>query len=86
MLKSYFRIGLRAIKNNKAFSLINILGLALGLTCSLLIFLWVQDERNMDNFHANGNRLYTVFERVYVDGKINAGYYTPGPLAARWPS
>ena len=81
MLKNYFRIGWRAIRNNKAFSLINILGLALGLTCSLLIFLWVQDERSMDNFHANGDRLYTVFERVYVDGNINAGYNTPGPLA-----
>ena len=82
MLKSYFKIGWRAIKNNKAFSLINILGLALGLTCSLLIFLWVQDERSMDNFHANGARLYTVYERVSVDGKINANYNTPGPLGA----
>jgi len=81
MLKNYFRIGWRAIRNNKAFSLINILGLALGLTCSLLIFLWVQDERSMDNFHANGDRLYAVFERVYVDGNINGGYNTPGPLA-----
>jgi ABC-type antimicrobial peptide transport system permease subunit len=81
MLKNYFGPGWRAIKNNKAFSLINILGLALGLTCSLLIFLWVQDERSMDHFHANGDRLYTVFERVYTDGKINAGYNTPGPLA-----
>jgi putative ABC transport system permease protein len=81
MIRNFFRIGWRAIKNNKAFSLINILGLALGLTCSLLIFLWVQDERSMDNFHANGDRLYTVFERVYMDGKINAGYNTPGPLA-----
>ena len=76
MLKYYWR----ALRNNKTFSLINILGLGLGLTCSLLIFLWVQDERSMDNFHANGSRLYTVFERVYLDGKINAGYNTPGPL------
>jgi putative ABC transport system permease protein len=82
MLKSYFKIGWRAIKNNKAFSLINILGLALGLTCSLLISLWIQDERSMDNFHANGTRLYTVYERVSVDGKINANYNTPGPLGA----
>jgi len=82
MLKNYFRIGWRAIKNNKVFSLINILGLALGLTCSLLIFLWVQDERSMDRFHAGGDRLYTVFERVYTNGSTNGGYRTPGPLAA----
>lgn len=81
MLRNYIKIAWRALKNNKAFSLINILGLALGMTCSVLIFLWVQDERDMDNFHANGDRLYTVFERQYVDGKTNAGYYTPAPLA-----
>jgi putative ABC transport system permease protein len=82
MLKDYFRTGWRAVKNNKAFSLINILGLGLGLTCSLLIFLWVQDERSMDRFHANGDRLYTVYERVYTNGNTNGGYHTPGPLAA----
>ena len=82
MLKNYFRTSWRAIKNNRAFSSINILGLALGLTCSLLIFLWVQDERSMDRFHAGGDRLYTVFERVYTNGSTNGGYRTPGPLAA----
>jgi len=79
---NYFRTGWRAVKNNKAFSLINVLGLGLGLTCSLLIFLWVQDERSMDRFHANGDRLYTVYERVYTNGNTNGGYHTPGPLAA----
>jgi putative ABC transport system permease protein len=82
MLKNYFRTSWRAIKNNRAFSSINILGLALGLTCGLLIFLWVQDERSMDRFHVGGDRLYTVFERVYTNGSTNGGYHTPGPLAA----
>jgi len=81
MLINYFRTGWRAIRNNTSFSLINILGLSLGLTCSLLIFLWIRDEKSIDHFHANGDRLYTVFERVYTDGKTNAGYNTPGPLA-----
>lgn len=43
MLRTYFRIAWRNIQKNKSFSLINIFGLALGLTCSLLIFLWVRD-------------------------------------------
>jgi ABC-type antimicrobial peptide transport system permease subunit len=82
MLKNYFRAGWRAIKSNKFFSLINILSLALGLTCSLLIFLWVQDEKSMDRFHANKDRLYTIYERVYSNGTTTGGYHTPGPLAA----
>src|SRR5450631_472237 len=81
MFKSYFKIAWRVIKNNKTFSVINILGLALGMACSLLILLWVQDERSIDNFHVNGDRLYTLYERQYSDGKVDAGYTTPGLLA-----
>ena len=44
MYKSYFKIGWRNLVKNKAFSFINISGLSLGLTCSVLIALWVQDE------------------------------------------
>ena len=81
MFRNYFNVAWRAIKHNKAFSLINIFGLTLGISCSLLIFLWIQDESGIDNFHANGNRLYYLYEREYVDGKIEAGYWTPGLLA-----
>jgi ABC-type antimicrobial peptide transport system permease subunit len=81
MLRNYFKVAWRTIRNNKAFSFINIVGLALGMACSLLILMWVQDERSMDNFHTKGDRLYSVYERQYVDGQINAGYYTPGVLA-----
>jgi putative ABC transport system permease protein len=62
------------------FSFINITGLALGIACSLLIILWVQDEKSMDSFHANNSRLYNIYERQYYDGRIEAGYYTPGQL------
>jgi putative ABC transport system permease protein len=43
--------------------------------------LWVRDERGIDNYLANGNRRYILYEREYVDGKILAGYWTPGLLA-----
>ncbi|HET7896406.1 MAG TPA: ABC transporter permease, partial [Flavisolibacter sp.] len=66
---------------NKAFSFINIMGLALGMACSLLIFLWVRDEYGVDNFHRNGSQLYSVFERQYHDGIVDAGHSTPGLLA-----
>ena len=48
MLKNYFTVAWRSLRNNKAFSLINIFGLALGMACSLLIFLWINDEVSMD--------------------------------------
>ncbi len=81
MITNYFKTAWRTIFRNKAFSVINILGLALGLTCSLLIMLWVKDERGVDGFHANGKQLYQVYERQYNEGKIDAGYFTQGLLA-----
>ncbi len=81
MFKNYFKIARRNLFRHKAFSVINITGLALGLTCSLLIMLWVQDEKNVDAFHNNNKYLYQVYERHYFDGKIDASYPTQGLLA-----
>jgi predicted permease len=80
MLKNYFTVAWRSLRNNKAFSLINIFGLALGMACSLLIFLWINDERSMDNFHANGSRLFKLYEQEHMNGKMMSGYWTPGIL------
>lgn len=81
MLRNYIKIAWRNLIRNKAFSLINISGLALGLTCSLLILLWVQDERSVDGFHTNGDQLFQVYERRSYDGKTEANYLTQGLLA-----
>ena len=82
MLKNYFKAAWRNLIRNKSFSFINIFGLALGISCSLLIMLWVQDERSVDGFHKNGNQLYQVYERQYADGKVDASYPTQGLLAS----
>lgn len=81
MLTNYLRIAWRTLIRNKSFSAINIFGLALGITCSLLIMLWVYDERSVDAFHKNGDHLYQVYERHYHDGQAEAGYATQGLLA-----
>lgn len=81
MIKNYLLIAWRNLVRNKAFSFINILSLGLGMACSLAIMLWVQDECNVDGFHANGRLLYQVYERTHYDGKIMADYPTPGLLA-----
>ncbi|MDP9041624.1 MAG: ABC transporter permease [Bacteroidota bacterium] len=81
MLKNYLRIALRNLWKHKGFSAINITGLALGMACSLLILLWVRDERGMDAFHQNGKSLYFIYERNYLGGKVDSWYWTQGPLA-----
>ena len=81
MFTNYLKIAWRNIVRNKSFSAINILGLAAGLACSLLIMLWVQDERSVDAFHANGDRLYQVYLRSTFDGKTQGVYNTQGLLA-----
>ncbi|TLV01001.1 ABC transporter permease [Dyadobacter luticola] len=81
MFKNYLKIAWRNLLKNKTFSFINILGLALGMSCSLLIMLWVQDEMKMDRFHANDARLYSVMENQHYSGVINTYAATPGILA-----
>ncbi|AUD07121.1 hypothetical protein CWM47_01555 [Spirosoma pollinicola] len=81
MIRNYVKIAWRNIVRNKAFSGINLAGLALGMMSSLLILLWVQDERKVDSFHANGKHLYQIYERQHFDGKVYASYFTQGPLA-----
>jgi len=78
MIKNYLLVAFRNLARNKTFSAINIIGLSLGLTCSLLILLWVQDERSIDSFHSN--KIYTIIQRAYADKKMGIGYYTPGQL------
>jgi putative ABC transport system permease protein len=80
MIRNFFKVAIRSLWKQKGYSFLNIFGLAMGLTCSLLIILWIQDEKNVDAFHANGKNLYAVYERQYYDGKVEAGYYTPGVL------
>ncbi|MBF9253436.1 ABC transporter permease [Pontibacter sp. 172403-2] len=82
MFKNYLKMAYRNLMRHKVFSLINILGLALGMTCSILILLWVQDEISFDRFHADADNLYRVMEIQHYPGgddlTIDAN---PGPLA-----
>jgi len=60
MLKNYFKIAFRNIIRHKAFSAINISGLAIGMASSILILLWVQNELSYDRFHKTADRLYRI--------------------------
>ena len=60
MLKNYFKIALRNIIRHKAYSAINIAGLAIGMATSILILLWVQNELSFDRFHKKANEIYRL--------------------------
>jgi len=81
MIRNYFKTAWRNLLHNKTFSLINIFGLALGMTCSLVIMLWLKDELKMDRFHANDKRLYRVMENQFYSGNTSTFESTPGILA-----
>ena len=71
MFKNFFKITVRNLWRKKGFSLINITGLAIGMAAAILILLWIQNEISYDQFHANKERIYEVWNRVPIDGKLS---------------
>src|SRR5580704_4855404 len=82
MFKNNFKVAVRNLWKNKSLSLINILGLAAGMACSLLIFLFVTDELSYDRFNSNPERVYRVVKDfVNDDGSRLPDATTPPALA-----
>ncbi|RAJ06606.1 ABC-type antimicrobial peptide transport system permease subunit [Chitinophaga skermanii] len=71
MLINYFKIALRNLVKGKMFSVINILGLMIGMAGALIILLWIYNELSYDRFHANQARLYEVYGENKVDGNLS---------------
>src|SRR5580704_6895448 len=68
MLKNYFKIAWRNMLRDRQFTLLNLIGLATGLACALLIYLWVSDELSYDKFFANGDQIYQLMEERNYPG------------------
>ena len=81
MIKNYFKTAWRNLMKNKAFSLINILGLTIGITVCMMIFLFITNEFSMDNFHKNGKNIYRVMRNFKHDGKSSSVAYLSGQYA-----
>ena len=81
MLKHYARIAARTLRKNKAYSFLNIFGLAIGIACAGLIFLWVEDEATFDSNHLKKDRVYVVKVNAKEDKGMFTHTSTPGPLA-----
>jgi putative ABC transport system permease protein len=86
MFEHYFRTTVRVLARNRIYSLINNVGLSLGLTCAMLIILFVKDELTFDLFHKNGSHIFRVNRQLIRDnGDIDQSGYTgllPGPRFA----
>ncbi|HEV7334204.1 MAG TPA: ABC transporter permease [Flavisolibacter sp.] len=82
MFQNYLKIAWRNLKNNKAFSFINIFGLSVGLTCCILISLYVYHELSYDTHHVNGDRLYRM-GTIFIDqGVEDKGRTTSAPAGS----
>ena len=83
MFTNYLKTSIRTLLRQKGFTLINILGLTLGLTCSVMILLWISDEMKMDRGHKDVHRIHRMlFNIQYPDGSINTWWNAPQPLEA----
>lgn len=80
MLSTYLKTSWRNLFRNKAHSLINITGLALGMAASLLIGLWIYDELTFNKYHKNYNRMGRIINNFTFDGKIVTEWSQPFPL------
>src|SRR5574338_435092 len=81
MLKNYFKIAWRNMIRNKGFSITNILGLTIGISCTIFIMLWVQDEINYNKFHRNYNSIYKVMANRDFNNEIFTDENMVFPLA-----
>jgi putative ABC transport system permease protein len=84
MLTNYFVMAIRNILRQKGYSFINILGLALGISSALFIFLWITDEISMNRFHKNLDSIYRVEQDQDYNGDTYHVTVTPYPAGEGW--
>lgn len=82
MIKTFIKIALKSLLKNKAVTIINILGLAMGLATCLLIVFYVVDELSYDRFNVKADRIFRVNADIKYGGNSSSYAVTPPPLAA----
>jgi len=78
MLKNYLKIAFRNFSRNKLYSFINVFGLSIGIVSCLMIYLWVQNELDYDQFHKNAHRIYRVERELFRDNSFSQWPITGG--------
>jgi putative ABC transport system permease protein len=80
MLKNYLKIAYRNLVRHKFYSLINIFGLSLGITCCILILTYIGYERSYDGYHKNADDIYRIASRTTISGQTSELARTPAPV------
>jgi putative ABC transport system permease protein len=91
MLQNYLKTAIRSLMRNGLYSAINILGLSIGLACTMLIVLYVKDELSFDRFFTNSNRTYRILNQTMDPmGNVHrmgiTGYFQGPHFAAKVPA
>lgn len=87
MIKNYIKIAFRNLRKQKLYSLINILGLSVGLAFCVLVLLFINDELTYDQFHENRDRIYRLYRQPLVsDGSMDKDLYMPIPAGPAFKS
>src|SRR5471030_1602690 len=81
MIKNYIKTAFRSLTKNKGFTIINVLGLALGLATCLLIVFYVFDELSYDRYNVKADRIYRINNDIKFRGAANSYAVAPAPLA-----
>src|ERR1700733_4410095 len=78
MIKNFIKTAFRSLTKNRGYSFLNIFGLAIGIACASLIFLWVEDEVNYDSQNVKKDRVYLARENQQYDTHVFTHSSTPG--------
>lgn len=81
MFKNNLKIAWRSFLKDRQFAILNLLGLATGIACTLLIYLWVNDEMNVDKFFAHTDQIYQVMEHHKLDGDVTVSDESTGLIS-----
>jgi putative ABC transport system permease protein len=86
MFKTYFKLAYRNLIKDKLYSIMNISGLAIGLASSILILLWVQNEKSYDSFHKNAEQIYRITCDLGDSKSVGTPAGMPGALKTEMPA
>lgn len=81
MISFHSKVAFRVLKRDKRYTAINILGLSLGIWCTLLTYLWLQDEYQFDRFHTNNEQLYRILMNIQINDLYHTEEASSYPLA-----
>ncbi len=80
MVKNYIKTAFRNLLRNRSYTIINVLGLSLGIACSIVLFLVVRHELSYDKYHTKADRIYRINSHITRDGQTNHIPATPAPM------